>query len=465
MGSLELLERFFERVDRINPSINAIVLQDRDAARARAAQADEAIARGISWGPLHGVPVTLKESNDRVGTPSTWGFPAHRANLPERDAVAVSRLESAGAVIFGKTNVPLALADFQTYNEVYGTTRNPWNPDRVPGGSSGGAAAALAAGLTALELGSDIGGSIRNPSHFCGVFGHKPSWELVPSRGHGLGALRPTDIAVVGPMARSATDLELALRLLAGPDEIEAGGYETRLEGLGRPLSTLRVAVWADDHRAPVATEIADRVRSVAEVLRAAGAEIDERARPDFDPAEAHDVYLRLLWAALASGLSDEEFESQADRAATLTQEDASWGARMLRAQTMRHRDWLRLDEARAALRWAWHRFFQRHDVLLMPVMPVTAFPHDQRPFSKRSLEVDGQPRHYFDCLFWAGLPGAAYLPSTVIPTGPGSDGLPIGVQIVGPAFGDLKTIQLAQILETRGYAFVPPPALATADR
>jgi amidase len=333
----------------------------------------------------------------------------------------------------------------------------------VPGGSSGGAAAALAAGLTGLELGSDIGGSIRNPSHFCGVFGHKPSWELIPSRGHGLGALRPTDIAVVGPMARSATDLELALRVLAGPDEIEAGGYAARLEGLGRPLSSLRVAVWADDPLAPVSAEVAGRVRTVAAALASAGAQVDERARPDFDPSDAHDTYLQLLWAALAAGLPEAEFQRQVERAQALSADDRDWGSRMLRAQTMRHRDWARLDEARTALRWAWHRFFQRHDVLLMPVMPVPAFAHDHRPFSQRSLAVDGQPRHYFDCLFWAGLPGASHLPSTVIPTGAGRDGLPIGVQLVGPAFGDLKTIQLAQLLEARGFAFVPPPALATA--
>ena len=456
--AVDLLEMHFARIDRINPSLNAIVLQDREGARARAVRADEASARGLSWGPLHGVPVTLKESNDRVGTPSTWGFPDRRNALPGEDAVAVSRLEAAGAIVFGKTNVPLALADFQSYNEVYGLTRNPWNPDRVPGGSSGGAAAALAAGLSALEVGSDIGGSIRNPSHFCGVFGHKPTWELLPSRGHGMGRLQPTDIAVVGPMARSAADLELALRLLAGPDELSAMGARTELRGLDRPLSSLRVAVWADDPRAPVAAEVAQRVRKVAGVLAAEGAEVDDGARPGFDAAHAHDTYLTLLWSALAGSQSDDQFQRQVERAEALSQDDRDWGSRMLRAQTLRHRDWLAVDEARTALRWAWHRFFQRWDVLLMPVMPVAAFPHDHRPFSRRGLTVDGEPRHYFDCLFWAGLAGASYLPSTVVPTGPGSEGLPIGVQIVGPAFGDLLTIQVAQQLEARGFSFVPPP-------
>lgn len=457
----ELLEIFLERVDRIDPSLNSIVVQDREGARARAARADDATARGVSWGPLHGVPVTLKESNDRAGTPSTWGFPEMRDNRPEQDSVAVARLERAGAVIFGKTNVPLALADFQSYNAIYGVTNNPWNVERVPGGSSGGAAAALAAGLTGLELGSDIGGSIRNPSHFCGVFGHKPSWDLIPSRGHALGALRPTDIAVVGPMARSAADLELALDLLMQPDDLAAGRGQVRLQGLGRPLSSLRVAVWADDPLAPVAAEISGRVRAVGAKLAEVGARVDETARPDFDPEHGHDVYLNLLWAALGARMPDDQFQAQIERAAALEPSDRRWNARMIRAQAMHHRDWLAVDEQRVALRWAWHRFFQNYDVLLMPVMPVTAFPHDHRPMSQRTLSVDGQDRHYFDCLFWAGLAAVSLLPSTVIPTGPGSDGLPIGVQIVGPFNGDLRTIELAQRLESLGFAFVPPPGLA----
>lgn len=458
LSSVDLLETLFERVDRLNPGINAIVLEDRLGARQCAAQADQDIARGVVRGPLHGVPMTLKESNDRVGTPSTWGFPRLRENRPTEDALAVKRLEQAGAVIFGKTNVPVALADFQSYNEVYGTTGNPWNPGRVPGGSSGGAAAALAAGLTPLELGSDIGGSIRNPSHFCGVFGHKPTWNLIPPLGHGQGALRPTDIAVVGPMARSAEDLEIALRVLAQPDEIDAGGYRANLQGLAGPLSSLRVAVWANDERAPVSADVQAKVREVAACLAAQGAEVDDAARPDFDPSHSHDTYLNLLWSALAVSLNDEEFARFGARAAALTPGDVSWAARMTRAQALSHRDWMRHDEARTKLRRDWHRFFQRFDVLLMPVMPTSAFEHDHGPMSKRTLMVDGVSRHYFDCLFWAGLAGVSYLPSTVIPAGAGSDGLPIGVQIVGPAYGDLKTIQLAQRLESLGYGFRAPP-------
>jgi len=458
LGARDALEMYLSRVDRLNAAINAIVVLDRDGARARAAQADAALARGEVWGPLHGVPMTIKESHDRVGMPSTWGFPDRRDNMPAHDSVAVQRLERAGAVIFGKTNVPVALADFQTFNEIYGTTRNPWDTTRVPGGSSGGAAAAIAAGLTGLELGSDIGGSIRNPAHYCGVFGHKPTWGLLSPRGHDLGALRPIDIAVIGPIARSAADLDLAVRVLAGPDELDAAGLAVRLEGLDKPTHALRIAVWADDARAPVSAEVSARVRGVGAALAEGGAHVDESARPGFDPDHSHDTYQALLQSALSVSLTGDAFRRNVAKAAALDPADDSRLAQLLRYQTMRHRDWVAADEARTALRWAWHRFFQHYDAILMPVMPTTAFAHDHRPMSQRRIVVDGQTRPYFDCLFWAGLAGVSYLPSTVIPTGPGRDGMPIGVQIVGPAHGDLRTIAIAQRMEAAGCTFRRPP-------
>jgi amidase len=233
LGARELLEHFLVRIDRHNPALNALVWQDREGARARADAADAARARGEPLGPLHGLPMTIKESYNLAGAPSTWGVPELRGNLADEDALAVQRLKAAGANVFGKTNVPLRLADFQSYNDIYGTTENPWCKGRTPGGSSGGSAAALAAGLTGLEIGSDIGGSIRNPAHFCGVFGHKPTWGLLPPRGHALGgALSPTDISVIGPLARSADDLETALRLMAGPDALEAAGLQLDLPEL-----------------------------------------------------------------------------------------------------------------------------------------------------------------------------------------------------------------------------------------
>jgi amidase len=244
------LEHFLDRVDRLNAPLNAIIHQVRDQARARADAADRARASGAPLGPLHGVPMTIKESYQLAGAPTTFGVPEMRDNVTGSDALAVQRLTAAGANVFGKTNVPLRLADFQSYNAIYGTTNNPWNLERTPGGSSGGSAAALAAGLTGLEIGSDIGGSIRNPAHFCGVFGHKPTWGLAPPRGHGLDdSVSPTDIAVIGPLARSAFDLEAALRVMAGPDEIETAGLTIALPTLEGALSSVRVGVWASGRR------------------------------------------------------------------------------------------------------------------------------------------------------------------------------------------------------------------------
>ena len=230
ISASELLELFLKRVEAYNPALNAIVAMNLSEARERARAADEALARGEDWGPLHGVPMTIKESFDVVGMPTTWGVPELKNNYPTRNAIAVDRFLAAGAILFGKTNVPLYLADWQTFNAIYGTTNNPWDLSRSPGGSSGGSAAALAAGLTALEAGSDIGASIRNPAHYCGVFGHKPTWGICPPRGQALpGIVAPTDISVIGPMARSADDLELGLSIMAGPDDIDAAGWRLEL--------------------------------------------------------------------------------------------------------------------------------------------------------------------------------------------------------------------------------------------
>jgi amidase len=456
----ELLEHFLARIDRLNPALNAVIQQDRAGARARADAADAACARGEPLGALHGLPMTVKESYDLRGMPTTWGIPELRDNVVDQDALAVQRLAAAGANVFGKTNVPIRLADFQSYNEIYGTTGNPWDVGRTPGGSSGGSAAALAAGLTGLEIGSDIGGSIRNPAHFCGVFGHKPTWNLCPMRGHALGGvLTPTDISVIGPLARSAHDLELALRLMAGPDALESRGLTLSLPQLDEPLSGLRIAVWKSDPIAPPSAAVAARIDAVVKALADQGARIDEQARPDFSADESHEIFQALLASAMAARMPDADFNALAAKAAGLDPADRSAAAQQARWQTLRARDWARLNEARTKIRWAWERFFERFDVVITPVMSTTAFPHDQRAFGKRAIQVDDQSLPYFSQTFWAGLAGVSYLPGTVIPAGPGPDGLPIGVQIIGPAFGDLRTIQLAQRLEHLGFGFVPPPA------
>lgn len=453
-----LLEIYLARVDQFNPALNAIVVQQRDLARARADEADAALARGEDWGPLHGLPITVKEAYNIEGLPTTWGIPFLRNNLAQRNAVSIQRLIDAGAIVFGKTNVPLELADFQTYNDIYGTSNNPWDQTRTPGGSSGGSAAALAAGLTGLEMGSDIGGSIRNPAHFCGVFGHKPSWNLVSARGHSPIDLRTTtDIAVVGPMARSAHDLELALRLVAAPDELEQAGMTYQLAGLSKPVSALRVAVWHSDPVCPASADVQARVEAVAQALAREGAHVDAKARPALTGARSHALFHKLLMAAISAGIQQPAFDASIAKAAQLPVGDTSEAATVIRAQTMRMRDWLQLNEARTKLRWAWHEFFKDFDFMITPIMPTSAFAHDHRPFGERTIDVDGTALPYFNQSFWAGLAGVVLLPATVIPTGPDAKGLPIGVQIIGPMFGDLKTIQLAQHLETLGFAFQAP--------
>ena len=458
IGCAELLAHYFERVDRHNPALNAIVVQIREQAMARARAADEALAGGEDWGPLHGVPMTVKESYDVAGTPTTWGLPELKNNIAAKDALSITRLQRAGAVVFGKTNVPLMLSDFQSYNDIYGTTNNPWNTDCVPGGSSGGAAAALAAGLAGLETGSDIGGSIRNPAHFCGVFGHKPTWNLLPPRGHATpGVLSPSDISVIGPLARSATDLEVAVGVMAGPDEIAGRGLRVELPALGKAPNELRVAVWRDDAMAPVDDAVAARVDAVADALRGLGAQVDFDARP-VDAKQSHFVYQYLLQATMSARLPEDRFARALAAVEELPADDDSLGATIARAQVARFRDWTANNERRTHLRWSWHEFFQRFDVVVAPIMATSAFPHDHRPFGERTVQVNGKPVGYFEQVFWAGLASVAYLPSTVVPTGPDADGLPIGVQIIGPEYGDRITIGVAELLEKEGFSFTPPP-------
>ena len=458
VGCLELLEHFIARVERFNPDLNAIVVLDLDRARERARAADAALARGEVWGPLHGLPMTVKDSYDVEGLPTTWGVPDLRDNVAGTNAVAVDRLVGAGAVIFGKTNVPFNLADFQTYNDIHGTTNNPWDLALVPGGSSGGSAAALAAGLTGLEAGSDIGGSIRNPAHYCGVYGHKSTWGALPPRGHARpGVLAPTDISVIGPLGRDAEDLALAVDVMAGPDRIEANGWRLDLpRPAGKGPGDWRIAVWADDDFCPVDRAVRSAVLRAADAFRDAGSAVDFEARPGFEPAEADEVYMGLLQSALSARHTDEEFRRSLERIARLGDEDSP-RARRLRAAAMHHRDWVRTHERRTRLRWAWRELFDRFDALLCPIACIPAFPHDQqRDMDARRIVVNGESRAYWDQLFWAGLTCVALLPATVAPAV--SEGLPIGVQIVGPEGGDHATIEIARQLGDLIGGFRPPP-------
>jgi amidase len=394
-----------------------------------------------------------------ANTPSTWGIEGFRNNVASADGLAVRRFRAAGAHFIGKTNVPTELADFQSYNPIYGTTGNPWDTSRTPGGSSGGSAAALAAGFSALEAGSDIGGSIRNPAHFCGVYGHKPTYGIIPMQGHELIAGIPeADLAVCGPLARSAEDLGVALDIMSGPADREALGWQLALPAADfSDLKNLRVAVWPTDPMAPVCTEVADRVAMVGETLAKLGAAVSDTARPDIDLSRAHDNYQTLLNAVMTAALPDDAVAQAQAVVDALEAGDMSSEAVNARAAVLPHRTWIRTNTQREKLRRAWSAFFEDWDILLCPQMATPAFAHDHRPFGERTLKVDNQDQSYFQQLFWAGLVVNAYLPSTVFPTGPGREGLPIGVQAVSAPYRDYRTIEFSRLIAREIGGFVAP--------
>ncbi len=470
ISSVELLDYYISRVEKYNSDINAIVVKDYENAKQEAKKADEELSKGNNLGPLHGVPMTIKDSYDLAGTVTSRGNPALKNNFANKDALSVERLKNAGAVIFGKTNVPYNLADFQSYNEIYGTTNNPWDLTRSPGGSSGGSAAALASGMTGFETGSDIGGSIRNPAHFCGVFGHKPTWGLLPPRGHAApNVLAQSDLTVIGPLGRSAQDLEIGVLVMGGPDEIDGAGLKMDLEKPQKvSLKEYKIAAWVNQDFAPVNQETQNRVINVAETITSNKGIVDFKAKPNFDILEAMDTYASLLHPTMASRSSDEDYQKLHDKlekldsygknkSTTLDPTHDSQSAYTLKKQLSSLRDYNIANEKRTHLRWAWHEFFKEYDAVIAPIMATDAIEHDHSAFGDRTIMVDNDERPYFEQIFWAGLAIASYLPSTVIPTGLSDKGLPIGIQIIGPQYGDLKTIGLAKLLENEGYEFQSP--------
>jgi len=467
ISSVELLELYIERYERLNPRINAIVAVDFDNARIRARAADETLSKGESWGPLHGLPMTVKDTIEVKGMPCTSGYPKLKDHMPDRNADVIGPLLEAGAIIFGKTNPPLFGMDFQSYNEVYGQTNNPWDASRVPGGSSGGSAAALAAGLTGLEMGSDIAGSLRIPAHFCGVYAHKPTFDMISFRGHipPFPGLFPGDystggdIVVVGPLARSAEDLDLVMNIIAQPQKpLQIAWKLTLPQPRKKSLKEYRIGVWLDDPAFPVDRAVLDCLQHLVDRLAKAGARIEER-RPDINFTDCHDIYVKLLNAVTSTGLPKEVFERLRAEESDLAEDDKSFRAQLIRGTALLHRDWLSLDYLRLMMRQKWADFFKEFDVLLCPVAPVTAFPHDHSDFFGRTLTVNNKDRPYADTMTaWAGLTCVSYLPATVAPTGLASNGLPIGVQIVGPYFEDRTPIHFAKLIEKITGGFRPPP-------
>ena len=462
-SATEVLEFFLRRVAQHNPRLNAVVALDTERAGARARAADAAAANGEDWGPLHGVPLTIKDAHCTAGLVTVGGIPECREHTPQTNADGVQRYINAGAIVFGKTNVPFMSADLQSFNEVYGCTNNPWDLKRTCGGSSGGAAAAVAAGLTPLELGSDIGGSIRTPCHFNGVFGHKPSYGLVPKHGHlppGENTLTETDLSVVGPIGLSADDLEQALDILAGPNAEQARAWSIELP----PARTtdpgkLRVAVWADDELCRVDEEIVAAINAAADTLEQLGASVNRRARPDFEPRRHHVNYSLSLAAAIGGGMPDAIFRMMRDMAEGSDPADISGDILQARGIAAHHRDWVRWYEKRQHFRVSWNSFFENYDVLFCPCVHLSAFPHDHSPdMSARRHTVNGAAREYMDILFWAGLTLNCGLPATATPIATTREGLPIGLQIAGNFLDDRTTLAVSKMLAEHHRGFLPPP-------
>jgi amidase len=465
ISSVELTDLAISRIEALDKPINAVVVRDFDRARAAAKAADAALARGETR-PLLGLPMTVKEQFNVAGLPTTWGNLKFAHWQPDFDSLVVTRLKAAGAVILGKTNVPFMLQDWQSYNEIYGTTNNPWNLGRTPGGSSGGAAAALAAGFVALELGSDIGGSLRCPAHFCGVFAHKPSLDLVPLRG----ALPPqvpafpvhSALAVAGPMARSAADLALELDVLAGPDELSEGvGYKLALPpARHRDLKSFRALIIDSHPLCPTETSVQATLDRLADRLGQAGATISRAGGSVPDLAETTRVYLELLAAGSSANLSADLYQRVEAAAKSLPPDDDSLAAARLRGLAFSDRDWILASRTQGRLREQWRRLFTSFDVVLCPPMPTVAFPHDHSKDKRaRRLEIDGKSVPYLDQIVWASMATLLGLPATVAPVERSKDGLPIGVQIVGPYLEDRTTIAFAGLIEREFGGFVAPPA------
>jgi amidase len=447
-SSLELLEFYLDRIDRLNGPLNAVVTLDAERARGKARRADARLERGES-GALLGLPVTIKDAYEVAGIRTTGGAPVFRHHVPARSAAAIERIENAGAIVFGKTNVPLFSGDLQTFNEIFGVTNNPWNPERTPGGSSGGAAVSVACGFTAFEIGSDIGGSIRTPANWNGVYGHKSSWGLIPGRGHipgPPGTVSETDLGVFGPLARTADDLEFLLDIIAGPDEYIGEAWSLSLPPEAGPLDA----------------EVRHKLDEVVAALCEAGVPVDEKARPVPSLDTLSESYFAMLAPIMAAAMPQPVIDGLVVAAREGDPKEAP--TRFAIGAVQSHREWLGRHERRVRLQHEMKEFFESYDVLLCPGVPVAAIPHDHGgDFYGRRIQVNGEERGYADLLTWIALPTLAGLPATVAPIGRTREGLPVGLQIIGPPLEDRTSIAFARALTAITRGFEPPPPACTA--
>ncbi|MVW78028.1 amidase [Bordetella sp. 02P26C-1] len=452
LSAQTLLDACEAAFKRDHETVHALVIHDHAAARAEACRIDAARRAGEALGPLAGIPFSIKESFDVAGWPTTCGDSAHAHNIADQDAAVITRLRRAGAVLLGKSNVPLHLRDWQSHNAVYGTTRNPHAPTRTPGGSSGGSAAAVCAGMSVFDVGSDIGSSLRNPAHYCGIFSHKSTHGLISLAGHGIRSDDPTpDINVAGPLARSAKDLEILLRVLA------QDGRELRAP---RPvqLDHCRIGVLSSHPFAPVDSEVSTVIESLARRLEQSGAKVTMQSMPSIEAEELWRTYVLMLRAATSMYMNDSAYAQAQERARECDPHDLSYATLQHVGTVLDHRAWLQLAQARRRFARAWDDYFQWYDVLLCPAAATPAFELNQagEPW-QRMLSVNGRPQPMTTQLFWAGFSGLCGLPSTVAPAGLSTEGLPVGVQIIAGHGEDLTSLRVAQWLEDLGYCYRPP--------
>jgi amidase len=464
VSSLELVDAAITKIEADDHRINSIVVKAFDPARQAAKVADRRLAEG-EHSPLLGVPITIKEAFNVAGLPTTWGHPTAREFRPEADSVPVQRLKAAGAIVLGKSNVPLNAIDFQSYNDVYGTTNNPWNIARTPGGSSGGSAAAIAAGYVALELGSDQAGSLRIPAHFCGVLAHRPTFGLVPLRGlcpPGAPALQyNTEFVTAGPIARSAEDLSIALDVLAAPDLPQAEAWRLVLPSpQKRSLADFRILVLEEHPSVPTSREIRSAFSQLIERLEDSGATVLRRSDRLPDLSAHTRIYRKLLAASVAALPADLEFAQRRVAAEMLSEENLMLAAEGLRGLTATHRDWIKTNRQRIELVERWRGLFEEIDVLVCPVSPTTAFGHDHSDIFRRSIRVDETRVPYLDQTSWCGLASLTGFPATTMPLQFSGEGLPIGMQIMAGPFRDRTSLKFARCYEQSFGGFVPPPDL-----
>jgi amidase len=456
----DVVELYLARIEKHNATLNAVCTLDAAGARQRARDADDALARGELWGPLHGVPMTIKDALETAGLRTTGGHPPLRDYVPRTDASAVAKLKGAGAILLGKTNVPPLSADYRADNEIFGRTNNPWNLERTPGGSSGGAAAAVAAGLTGFDVGSDLAGSVRTPAHFCGLFGLKPTERRVPNTGHipeppGLPrAVRHMN--VLGPLARSVQDLALVTKAMCGPDDSEWDVPPVPwLEPPRRALSAYRFAWSASFADLPVTADTRSGIARLADQLAGAGCRIEERNPEGLSWDDAWECWGEIAITERAATGGDRSRERVAALNKTLGD---SWAVARGSAKGMHATvaDYAAALTRRDALITTLEKFFERWDAFICPVTVSPAIGHV--PFGT-PIDVGDATVPYF-------IAGTGYTcpfnltghPSVVLPVTRSREGLPIGVQIVGKRWSEPALLALAASVALITGPFTPPP-------